>query len=124
AARRPLVLVLDDIHWGEPTFLDLVEYLADWIHDVPVLILCMSRPELLELRGGWMMGKTNASAIVLRPLSGVETSQLIENLIGGADLGGIVRARIADVAEGNPLFVEETLRMLVDEGLLQGEGGH
>ena len=49
---RPLVVVFDDIHWGEPAFLDLIEHVADWSRDVPILLLCMARPELLEARPG------------------------------------------------------------------------
>jgi class 3 adenylate cyclase/tetratricopeptide (TPR) repeat protein len=123
AASGPLVVVLDDIHWGETTFLDLVEYLADWLHGVPVMLLCMARPELLETRGAWMTGKPNATLVPLMPLAGTETDRLIQNLLGGAPLAEEDRARIGDVAEGNPLFVEETLRMLIDEGMLERRNG-
>ncbi len=123
AASGPLVVVFDDIHWGETTFLDLVEYLADWLHGVPVMLLCMARPELLETRGAWMTGKPNATLVPLMPLAGTETDRLIQNLLGGAPLAEEDRARIGDVAEGNPLFVEETLRMLIDEGMLQRRNG-
>jgi tetratricopeptide (TPR) repeat protein len=123
ATSIPLVVVLDDIHWGETTFLDLVEYLADWLHGVPVMLLCMARPELLETRGAWMTGKPNATLVPLMPLAGAETDHLIQNLLGGVPLAEEDRTRIGDVAEGNPLFVEETLRMLIDEGLLQRRNG-
>jgi class 3 adenylate cyclase/tetratricopeptide (TPR) repeat protein len=123
AARRPLVVVFDDIHWGEQTFLDLLEYLADWIRSGPVLLLCLARPELLDVRPGWMSGKPNATQTPLRPLTGSETDGLITNLLGGAELVAAARSRIAEVAEGNPLFVEQTLRMLVDDGLLQPAPG-
>jgi predicted ATPase/class 3 adenylate cyclase len=119
ASRLPLVVLLDDIQWGEPTFLELIEYLADWIRGAPVLILCLARPELLETRSAWMTGKPNATSITLQALTEQESEGLIRNLIGGSDLAPEVRARIAEVAEGNPLFVEETLRMLVDDGLLR-----
>jgi len=123
AAPQPLVVVFDDIHWGETTFLDLVEYLVDWLHGVPVMLLCAARPELLESRGAWMTGKANATLVALLPLAGTETDRLIQNLLGGAPLAEEDRARIAEVAEGNPLFVEETLRMLIDEGMLQRRNG-
>ena len=61
AARGPVVVVFDDIHWAEPTFLDLVEYLGDWIRSVPVLIVCQARPELLEIRPSWLTAKDNAT---------------------------------------------------------------
>ena len=123
AGQRPLVVVFDDIHWGEPTFLDLLEYLADWIRTAPVLLLCLARPELLDVRPGWMSGKPNATQTPLRPLTGSETDGLITNLLGGAELVATARSRIAEVAEGNPLFVEQTLRMLVDDGLLEPAAG-
>jgi class 3 adenylate cyclase/tetratricopeptide (TPR) repeat protein len=123
AARRPLVVVFDDIHWGEPTFLDLLEYLVDWIKDLPVLLLCMARNELFEVRGAWMTGKPNASLISLQPLTEYEIEGLIVNLLSGGALAGEAGARIADVTEGNPLFVEEILRMLADDGILQRTNG-
>ena len=123
AARRPLVVVFDDIHWAEPTFLDLLEYLADSLDGVPAVLVCLARPELLEVRGDWMTSKTNASLVTLQPLSDAEMAGLITSLLGGGELADEARARIADAAEGNPLFVEETLRMLIDEGLLRADAG-
>jgi class 3 adenylate cyclase len=122
-AREPLVVSFDDIHWGEPTFLDLLEYLADWIRSAPVLVVCQTRPELLDSRPGWMTAKENASVLGLQPLSGPETDALIRGLVGGTQLPPDACARIAAVAEGNPLFVEETIRMLVDHGLLRSQDG-
>jgi class 3 adenylate cyclase/tetratricopeptide (TPR) repeat protein len=121
--RGSLVVALDDIHWAEPTLLDLVEYLADWIRSVPVLLVCQARPELLDTRPGWVGARDNASLIALAPLSGAQTDGLIRELVGGIDLPAEARARIATVAEGNPLFVEETLRMLVDHGVLRSDNG-
>jgi DNA-binding SARP family transcriptional activator len=118
AHGRPLVIVFDDIHWGEPTFLELIEHVADWTRDAPVLLLCLARPELLDVRPGWGGGKLNATAALLEPLSDAECVQLIENLLGRTKLAEEVAARIAEAAEGNPLFVEEMLSMLIDDGLL------
>ena len=120
--ERPVVLVLDDIHWGEPAFLDLVEHLADWTRNAAVLLLAMARPDLLDVRPGWGGGKTNATTISLAPLSDAECAQLIAFLLGSAALPDEVRTRITRVAGGNPLFVEEMLRMLVDDGLLVRDG--
>ena len=64
------MVVFDDIHWGEATFLDLLDYLADWIHEAPVLIVCQARPELLESGPEWMTAKPNASSVTLTPLTG------------------------------------------------------
>jgi class 3 adenylate cyclase/tetratricopeptide (TPR) repeat protein len=123
AHRNPLVVVFDDIHWGEPTFLDLLDHIADWSRDAPILLVCVARPELLDLRPGWGGGKMNASSVLLEPLSEADAGRLIGNLLGSAGLPDAVRHRITEAAEGNPLFVEEMLAMLIDEGLLVEEGG-
>ena len=123
ARERPIVLVFDDIHWAEPTFLDLIEYLADWTRESAVLILCIARPELLEVRPGWGGGRLHATSIVLEPLPGEDASLLVDNLLGRADIPRVARDRILEAAEGNPLFVEEMLAMLIDDGLLRFEGG-
>jgi class 3 adenylate cyclase/tetratricopeptide (TPR) repeat protein len=123
AAHEPLVIVFDDIHWGEATFLDLLDYLADWIQGAPVLIVCQARPELLDIRPEWMTAKPNASLVMLAPLTEEQTDGLIQGLVGGTELPIEARTRIAEVAEGNPLFVEETVRMLIDEGVLNQLGG-
>ena len=123
ARERPVVVVFDDIHWAEPTFLDLIEHLADWTRDAAVLILCIARPELLEVRAGWGGGKLNATSILLEPLPADDASRLVDNLLGRADLPAVARDRILDAAEGNPLFVEEMLAMLIDDGLLRLEDG-
>jgi class 3 adenylate cyclase/tetratricopeptide (TPR) repeat protein len=108
AAGRPLVCVLDDVHWGEETFLDLIEHVADLSREAPILLLCMARPDLLDRRAGWAGGKVNATNVLLEPLDPEETSTLIESL-GALDPG--LRARILEAAEGNPLFVEEMVVM-------------
>ncbi|MEO5574941.1 MAG: protein kinase, partial [Gaiellaceae bacterium] len=123
ARTRPLVVVFDDIHWGEPAFLDLIEHVADWSRDVPILLLCMARPELFEKRPGWAGGKLNATSVLLEPLSDAECEELVANLLGRAPFALPIRARIAEAAEGNPLFVEEMLAMLIDDRLLKLEDG-
>ena len=123
ARSRPLVIVFDDIHWGEPTFLDLIEHLADWSRDASILLLCLARPELLDAKPGWGGGKLNATAALLEPLSDTECSRLIENLVGRSELAQEVGSSIAKSAEGNPLFVEEMLSMLIDDGLLVQDHG-
>ncbi len=123
AGERPLVVVFDDIHWAEPAFLELIEHLANWTRDAPLLLLCVARPELLELRRDWAGGKLNATTILLEPLPSDEVSRLVDNLLGRADIPEVARTRILEAAEGNPLFVEEMLGMLIDDGLLRFEDG-
>jgi class 3 adenylate cyclase len=122
AQVHPLVLVIDDLHWAEPLLLDLVEHLADWTRDAPVLLLMIARPELLELRSGWGGGKVNATTILLEPLPGGAATELLDNLLGQNDLPVAARERILAAADGNPLFVEEMVGMLIDDGLLRFDG--
>jgi class 3 adenylate cyclase/tetratricopeptide (TPR) repeat protein len=123
ARERPLALVFDDVHWGEATFLDLIEHVAEWSRGVPILLLCLARPDLLDVRPGWGGGKLNTSTISLEPLSREESEALIANLLGTADVPREVGGRIAAAAEGTPLYVEEMLSMLIDDGLLTREDG-
>jgi predicted ATPase/class 3 adenylate cyclase len=118
AREGPLLIVLDDLHWAESTFLDLIEHVADFSRGFPILIVCIARPDLLDTRPGWSKGKPNATSIVLEPLSEAESREMISNLLGRAPLPPAVEARIAAAAEGNPLFAEELVAMLVDEELL------
>jgi predicted ATPase len=115
ARRQPLVVLFDDVHWGEPNFLDLIEHLADWTRDVPLLLVCLARPELLDLRPGWGGGKLNATSILLEPLSDDESGRLVAFLDGQA-LDSETRRRIVEAAEGNPLFVEEMLSLALEGG--------
>jgi class 3 adenylate cyclase/tetratricopeptide (TPR) repeat protein len=110
----PLVCVIDDLHWAEPTLLDLVDHVADWSRGAPILLVCIARPELLDRRPTWAGGKLNATTVLLEPLSMDETDELIERLLGDADLDTALRARIRDSAEGNPLFVEQMLAMVAE----------
>ncbi len=123
AARSPVVVVFDDVHWGEERFVDLVEHLADWSRGAPLLLLCVARPDLLDVRPSWGGGKLNATTVLLEPLSEDESAELVANLVGEATLAEEVQDRIASAAEGNPLFVEEMLSMLIDEGALVREDG-
>ena len=122
AARQPLVVAFDDIHWAEPPLLDLIDDLADWLPDAPVLLLCMARPELLDERPGWSRGRLNSTTVLLEPLSEADCEALVCELLG-ADLPEPVAGRIVAAAEGNPLFVEELIGMLLDDGHLRRVGG-
>jgi class 3 adenylate cyclase/tetratricopeptide (TPR) repeat protein len=109
----PLVCVFDDLHWGEETFLDLVEHVADLSRDAPILLLCMSRPELLDRRQSWGGGKLNATTVLLEPLGADEADRLIASL---GDVDPALRQRIRDAAEGNPLFLEQMVALVEDSG--------
>ena len=114
AAERPLVVVFDDLHWGEPTFLELVEHVADLSRDAPILLLCMARPELLDVQPAWGGGKLNATNVLLEPLAPEETSELIAAL--SERTSEELRRRILGAAGGNPLFVEEMLAIAEEGG--------
>jgi class 3 adenylate cyclase/tetratricopeptide (TPR) repeat protein len=121
AQQRPLVVVLDDLHWASEALLDLIEHVADLSRDAPLLLLCMARPDFLERRPSWGGGKWNATALLLEPLDGPETVELL------AQLGGVrdsLVPRIVEAAEGNPLFVEEMVALLREspEGQVQVPG--
>ena len=116
AAERPQIVVLDDIQWAEDVFLDLVEHVADWSRDAPIFLLCVARPELLELRPGWGGGKLNATTILLEPLSADDCELLLGELAGDLALDAEVRQRILAAADGNPLFLEEMVAMVAEDG--------
>jgi class 3 adenylate cyclase/tetratricopeptide (TPR) repeat protein len=115
AAAAPLVLIFDDIHWAEGALLDLIEHLAEWSR-APIFVLCMARPDLRELRSGWGGGLMNASAIRLEPLTADESARLIGELLAIDALPEQLRQQVITRSEGNPLYVEEFLRMLIDGG--------
>jgi class 3 adenylate cyclase len=120
--RRPLVLVFDDLHWAEPTLLDLIQQFVDSAKDAPILALCVARQELLERRPGWGEREPQGLAITLEPLSDQESADLTNRLLGDAELAGAAQRHILDTAEGNPLFIEELVAMLVDDGVLRRQG--
>ena len=122
ASRRPLVVTFDDIHWAEPALLDLIDDLADWLLDLPVLLLCIARPELVDARPGWSGGKLNAATLLLEPLSEADGDALVRGLLG-SELPDDVADRIVRAAEGNPLFVEELVGVLLDDGYLRRDDG-
>jgi class 3 adenylate cyclase len=123
ARRRPVVVAFDDIHWGDATLLDLIEHVADWARDAPILLLCLGRPELLEERPSWAGGKLNATSLLLEPLDLDACGELVENLVAGTPVDDDVKLRIAAAAEGNPLYIEEMLAMLMEDGVIAEAGG-
>ncbi len=119
AADRPLVVVFDDIHWGEPAFLDLVEHVADLSRDAPILLLCLARQELLDLRPAWGGGKLNATNVLLEPLGPDESRELLASLVREQPIDDALRERILETAVGNPLFVEEMVAMVAHRGQME-----
>jgi class 3 adenylate cyclase len=119
ARDGPLVLVFDDLHWAEPTFLELLDLVAGRGQG-PILVVCLAREELLDERPGFLEGRENVDRISLDHLSGEETEALLDGL-GGAILETDQRARIVETAEGNPFFLEQLLALAVEGGLAQRE---
>ena len=118
AQQQPLILVIDDLQWADEVLLDLIEYLTERIANVPVLFLCPARPDFLERRRSWGGGRRNFTTIALETLSDVESSELVDALLNTHDLPDVLRRTILSRAEGNPFFVEEIVRMLIDQGAL------
>jgi class 3 adenylate cyclase/tetratricopeptide (TPR) repeat protein len=113
---QPLVLVFEDIHWAEEPLLNVIEHLARTVRDAPLLVVCVTRPELLELRPAWGGGNLRAAAVELAPLSDEESEQLADELLREGALSPEQRKLVLTKAEGNPLFLEETVRMLAERG--------
>jgi class 3 adenylate cyclase/tetratricopeptide (TPR) repeat protein len=115
ARERSIALVVEDIHWAEPTLLDLLQHLVDWTRDAPLLLLCLARPDLMDVRPTWGT-QSHAETLTLEPLSEAESDELIDELISRSELAVETRARVSEVAAGNPLFVEQLLAMLSEGG--------
>jgi class 3 adenylate cyclase/tetratricopeptide (TPR) repeat protein len=116
AADRPQVVVIDDLQWAEPAFVDLVEHIADLSRDAPIFLLCVARNELLDVRPGWGGGKVNATSLLLEPLAAEECADLMDRLIPDGVLDPLLRGRITEASAGNPLYVEEMLAMVREHG--------
>lgn len=117
AQDEPLVVVIDDVHWAPPTLLELIEHLVETVEDGPMLVLATARPDMLEGRPGWS-DRPRARRLILDRLPDGVTEQVIENLLDGVRLPDGLRAVIVGAAEGNPLFVEQLVSMLVDSKVL------
>ncbi len=120
ADEAPTVLLFEDIHWADSALLDFIEYLLDWSRDLPLFILTLARPELLGRRPTWGAGKRNFTSIMLEPLPRETMEVLLTGPVPG--LPEELRARILERAEGVPFYAVETVRMLIDRGLLVREG--
>jgi tetratricopeptide (TPR) repeat protein len=119
SAERQLVVVFEDVHWAEPALLDLIEHLA--LADGQLLLLCLARPDLIDRRPGWGAQRRSSQLGLVR-LDDDETRQLVAELLAIENLPEQVRAEVVSRAEGNPLFVEEFLRLLIDGGYVKKRG--
>jgi len=119
ADERSFVAVIDDVHWASPTLLDLIEYLVGFSHGHPMLLVCTARHDLREDHPDW--GRDGVT-IALQPLPRTDSTQLVSHLLEEAQLPDEVRTTVVDTAGGNPLFVEEMVRMLIDDGFLHRDG--
>ncbi|MDX6507312.1 MAG: hypothetical protein QOG06_1956 [Gaiellaceae bacterium] len=115
AQEQPLVLIFEDIHWAEEPLLELIEHLVTWVREAPLLVISLARPELLDIRPGWGGGRVRATAIELEPLGDSESEQLVDALIEGS-LSAEERREVLAKTEGNPLYLEETVKMLSEDG--------
>lgn len=118
AARQPLIVVLDDFQWADAALLDLVERLTEWLRDIPLMFCCLARPELLEIRPGWGGGRVNATTMMLEPLTAAQSAALLDYLLGHTPGADQARNRIVEASGGNPLYLEELVGMLIEDGLL------
>jgi class 3 adenylate cyclase len=123
ARRRPLVVVLDDLHWAEPALLDLIEHVVGFARDAPILVIGLARPELLDERPGWERGGPDTTPIALAPLGADQCGRLVGNLLGGVGSPNEVIRSLAEAAGGNPLFVEELIAELIDRRVLTRSNG-
>ncbi len=122
AAKGPVVAFIDDIHWAETAFLDLVEHVLDTASGASIVLMATARHDLLEERPQWSE-RERASRLMLGPLNDAASAQVVENLLGSAGLPQDVVEKIVTAAEGNPLFIEQMLSMLLDADVLRQEGG-
>ncbi|MBX5451182.1 adenylate/guanylate cyclase domain-containing protein [Thermogemmatispora sp.] len=118
AQQQPLILVIDDLQWADEALLDLLEYLMERLNNAPLLLLCPARPEFLERRQDWGGGQRNFTTIVLEALSPEESKELVRALLKNSELPEALCHTILSRAEGNPFFVEELVRMFIDQGIL------
>ena len=117
ARAGPLTLVFDDVHWAEPTLLELVDHLADK-GEGPILVVCLAREELRETSPDFLGARGNVDRIELDALSTDDTEALVDGL-GGGILESDQRTRVVEAAEGNPLFLEQLLALALEGGLTE-----
>ena len=118
ARHTPLLLILEDVHSAEDGTQDFIEHAADWIRDVPLLFLVLSRPELLERRPAWLGGKRSTTTLFLDPLGEEESRAFAQGLLSGKPAPESLLALVLERAGGNPLFLEEILRSLIERHVI------
>ena len=118
----PLVAVIEDVHWAETTLLDLIERILSTA-ETPMLLICSARPEFFEIRPEWEALDSSVS-FLLGPVGEDDAARIAANLLGGTGLDESVQAQIVEAAAGNPLFVEQMLSMMMDDGVLVRKNGH
>jgi class 3 adenylate cyclase/tetratricopeptide (TPR) repeat protein len=116
AEQRPLVVVVEDIHWADESLLDFLDELVDWVTDVPLLVVATARPELLERRPNWGGGKLNATTLALSPLSDEQTAELIGKLLARPLLEVETQRALLERAGGNPLYAEQFAELYTERG--------
>ena len=119
AERRPVVLVFEDLHFADDGLLDFVDELIEWTTDVPLLVLCTARPELLERRPAWGGGKLNSTTLALSPLRDDDAARLVGELLGRPVLPAEVQSALLERAAGNPLYAEQFARLYVERGSVE-----
>jgi tetratricopeptide (TPR) repeat protein len=120
AEEMPTVMVFEDMQWADPSLLDFIEYLLEWSKNHALFVVVLARPELMDRRPNWGAGMRNATSMFLEPLASGAMERLLSGLVPG--LPDDVRPTILERAEGVPLYAVETVRMLLDRGLLVQEG--
>jgi tetratricopeptide (TPR) repeat protein len=116
----PLILVFEDIHWADSALIDFIEYLLDWSRERAIFVLTLARPDLLDRRPTWGAGKRAVTSLPLEPLTTASMEQLLVGPLPG--LPDELRAKILARAEGVPFYAVETVRMLLDRGMIVREG--
>src|SRR5262249_24381536 len=119
ADESPLVLVFEDLHWGDDALLDFIDELIEQVSSVPLLVIGTARPELLERRPGWAGGKPGALTISLPPLSQGDTTQLVAALLERSTVPTETHVPLLARIGGNPLYAEQLCRILVEHGRLE-----
>lgn len=121
AAAAPVVMVFEDLQWADSGLLAFVDHLVDWSRGVPIFVVALARPELLETRPDWGAGKRSFTSLALEPLTSAAMRELLAGLVPG--LPDDAAERIVARADGIPLYAVEIVRMLVVQGSLEAAGG-